>query len=112
MFKLQPEPTFWADVKVKTTEGEQCFKMQFKHLDRIGYSDWLEAVTKIAKDLPQKTRVKKEVDLFMQVCCGWDVAETEFDRKALDLLVRNYLSAGSAIVVAYSEGIVGAQVKN
>jgi len=112
MFKLQPEPTFWADVKVKTPTGEESFKMQFKYLDRIEYGEWLERVTKIDKKLTQKARVGKEVDLFMEVCNGWDIADTEFNRKALEQLVRNYISSGSGIVTAYTEGLIGAQIKN
>jgi hypothetical protein len=110
-FKLEPEPKFWSEVVIKTTQGEGSFKMQFRHLDRVKLEGWLKK-TQEQTGTSQQEIIASEVDAFMEVCIDWDIDGEEFSQEALTRLVKNYVRAGSAIVTSFTQGLMGGMEKN
>lgn len=93
-FKLQPAPTFRAPVEIPVPgEGRSKVLFDFKYRDRDAMKEFLEKVGNTETQL-------SDTDLIMEMCTGWELTDP-FNRESVDLLVRNYIQAGSAIFEKY-----------
>lgn len=110
MFKLQPNPTFEAQIAIPVPGGgEDKIKFKFKRLGR-------KALRSLFDELNAKTaEAVSEVDeteILLKVVEGWSGVDAEFNAENLATLCDNYPGAIGAILGNYSSKMVGAQEKN
>lgn len=103
MFKLQPNPTFPATVKVPSPDGEKLLKLIFKHKTRDELAAYFEEAAK---------GERAEADSLMEVISGWEDVDAAFSRESLVLLIQNHHGAVRAIFDAYLSELSGAKEKN
>lgn len=105
MFKLKPNPTFWAPVEIVSPGGDETtpIEIEFRHQTKSGYAAFIDQVR--AGEL-------KDIDVLRALVAGWRGAEVEFSDAALVELDENYPGAVRSILDAYREGLVGARRKN
>lgn len=106
MFKLQPAPTFKADIKIPTAEGEGVISFVMKYRSRTELTAFYESM----KDADGKDKADK--DILADVIMGWDGIDAEYNKKALATLIDNYPGAALAMLNGYTKALVEGQVKN
>lgn len=104
MFKLDPSPTFKATVKIPAPGGEsQDLVCLFKHRTR---DDLQALVTKAnAGDL-------SDLDATMEFLAGWEGADAEFSREAVEKLLQGYHGSARALYLKYLEELTQARLGN
>jgi hypothetical protein len=102
MFKLQPNPTFFATVDIPVPGGEPMpLEVEFRHMRR-------EQAIEFARGLGQR----EPLESMREVVCGWRGADVEFSADALADLHSNYAGAADRILTAYLDELRGARRKN
>ena len=103
MFKLEPNPTFWATVEIpmpgETEPGS--IRFCFRHKSRAAM-----------KDFYQSGAGKEDQQYLGEIIEDWDGVETPYSLEALGRLLDNYPSAGRAILAAYGRELVEGSRKN
>ncbi len=100
MFKLQPNPTFWAKVPL-TVPGEskpQMVDIEFNYF-------------------PEEERVKlfeerTALDVAIEVVCGWKGVDAEFNPENLRALYKNYARAVLDVLETYNRELLESRRKN
>ncbi len=110
MFKLQPNPTFEAQIAIPVPGGgEDKIKFKFKRLGR-------KALRGLFEELNSKTDGEvsevDETEILLKVVEGWSGVDAEFNAENLATLCDNYPGAIGAILGSYSSKMVGVQEKN
>lgn len=101
VFKLDPAPTFDAEVAIPVHGGKEVnVKFTFKHRNR-------EQLDEFFKDVVGKT----DVETVKDVATGWGLSD-EFSDENIGKLCSNYLGAGFAIAQAYLSEIRQARLGN
>ncbi len=103
IFKLTPDPTFRAEVKLKLHGKTYPLVMEFKHRTKDELDRWV-------KD--EKTSGLDNVDFVMEMAVGWHDVDEPWSREAVSKLCQNFISAPTSIREAYFGGLVGAQLGN
>jgi Phage tail assembly chaperone len=112
MFRFNPAPEFFADVRV-TVPGSAdpaTLRLKFRHLGREALSAW------IAK--PSKQSVVNDAEYLGEVVTGWEAVKDDQDRDvpfgqaALASLLDAYPAAGREIFAAYVSALTESRAKN
>ncbi|KGQ19934.1 TfmS protein [Lysobacter dokdonensis DS-58] len=99
--KLNPEPTFKADVPVPVPgAGPVKVKFTFKWRKRDEIVDWLES----AKDMT-------DAEIIMDSAIGWEL-DDEFNAENAERLCNTYTGAGREFVNTYLDELRGVRTKN
>lgn len=101
MFKLDPNPTFWATVSIRVPGGIGKFDIQFKHLLQAEREKYTESL-----------KGKSNLDALAELIVGWRDVDAEYSRDNLERLLNEYPDAVRAITSCYWEEITGAAIKN
>lgn len=102
MFKLQPNPTFFAKVDIPVPGGDPAtLEVEFRHMRR-------DDAAEFARGLADRD----PLDSLRQVVVGWKGADAEFSDAALAELHANYAGAADRILAAYFDELRGARRKN
>lgn len=102
LFKLEPEPTFWAPVKIPMPGGQTGeIRVRFKYRNRDQYGELL----KLADD-------SDDIEVLLLAIDGWEGADAAFSRETLERLLRNYPGATRALFRTYRDNLLGAAEKN
>ena len=107
MFRLQPNPTFTAEVKISTPQGVVPLKLEFKHMGKKALGEWTEA-----------SKGKPDIEVLGPVVSGWsDVFDCNgepvpFSHDALAQLLGDYSPAAREIFMAYVLALTESRSKN
>lgn len=107
MFKLQPNPTFPADVEVSTPVGQAKLKLEFKHLGK-------EAL----KKLNENAKTQPDIETLSQIVVDWsevfdaDGNPVAFNVDAMAQLIDAYPAAPFEIFQTYIKAASGSRLKN
>lgn len=107
MFRLQPNPTFSAVVKISTPQGPVPLKLEFKHMGKKALADW----TAESNDKP-------DIEVIGPIVCGWsDVFDCDgipvpFSHDALSQLLSDYSPAAREIFMTYVRTLTEGKLKN
>lgn len=102
MFKLKPNPTFWARVDIPVPGGDpQALEIEFRHMRR-------EEAAEFARSLAERDPLES----LKRVVEGWRGADVEFSPAALAELHENFAGAADRVLAAYFDELRGARRKN
>lgn len=102
MFKLKPNPTFWAKVEISVPGADPAtIEIEFRHKNRDELARWSEGLEQ-----------RPEVELLAEIVSNWRDVDTEYSVEALGRLCRDYVAAPRQIVLAYRDELRGARRKN
>ena len=119
MLKLNPDPSFKADVEI-TIPGQSVtgtVNLTMKYMNRKDYAAWLESLREL-KD-PDKggkegkvTRPgKTALQAFQEFVLGWDLAD-EFTVENIGIFLDNYPAAYPETLGKYTRLLFESRVKN
>lgn len=104
MFKIKPDPTFNAIVKIPVAGKEPAdLAVVFKHKTRDEVEDYFARARK---------HQGKDARLLMEIVAGWQGVDAEFSESSLTDLVQNYHGAIKAIFDAYLTELSQAKAGN
>ncbi|MGE3596639.1 MAG: phage tail assembly chaperone [Dehalococcoidia bacterium] len=102
MFKLKPNPTFFAKVDIPVPGSDPAsLDIEFRHMRR-------EDAAEFARGLGERDPMES----LRQVVVGWKGVAEEFSDGALAELHANYAGAADRILAAYFDELRGARRKN
>lgn len=103
MFKLQPNPTFWAraEISVAGEAKPAQIEAEFKHLGREALRGYFEAL-----------EGKSDLDALAEILVGWKGVDEPYSAAALEVLLDNYPSAALGFFEAFRREALGAKAKN
>lgn len=102
MFKLEPNPTFEATVRIPVPGGDAApLRLVFKHRRKSEVQQLVEAAAG-----------REDIDLVADIVAGWHDVDAPFDRKHLAALLDAYPAAAGAILQAWGAELSGAAAKN
>ena len=103
MLKINPEPTFKADVPI-TIPGEKkpaIVNMTFRYKNRKELIDYVERL---------KDRQMDEA--LAEIIAGWDGIDAECNPENISALTSNYQAAGQEIFTVYRQELIESKIKN
>lgn len=103
MFKLDPSPTFWADVRL-SVPGEKepvTIRMQFAHKTVDDLKAWIEAA-----------RDTKDGDAVCGVVRDWQGVDAPYSEDAMRKLLRNYPASAAEVLQQYMRALTESRAKN
>lgn len=104
MFKIQPNPTFQATVKIPVPGGKtEGLVLVFKHKTRDETADFFSRAASYKG---------KDAKLMLEIIDGWQGVDADFSEDALMRLLQNYHGATKAIFDAYLEELGQARAGN
>lgn len=102
MFKLDPDPTFWATVSIYIPgKGVGKFDVEYRHLSgdaRQAYVDGLKE--------------KTNLDALFDIVIGWRGVDRSFNKESLEKLLNDYPAAAAALFRTFWDELSGASEKN
>lgn len=108
MFKLNPNPTFKASVKVSVPGGDPLpIEFEFKHKTRTGLSEW-----------QANHGGKKDADIVPEFIVGWSGVINEtgdqepWSVEAFQKLCENYPAAALEVYAGYVSALTESKAKN
>lgn len=102
MFKLEPNPTFLAPVKIHVPgQGDGQIEIEFRYLDRAAREAFFASLAG-----------RTNIDALAEIVVGWREIDAPFSRANLEKLLDTYPSAAAAIFAVYVAEIHGAAAKN
>ena len=108
--KLNPDPTFDADIKV-TIPGKQepgILSMTFRYRGKKAMAELWKKYEKSER----KTKVLTDVDLLMDIATGWKLPDAEFTRENVELFLDAYPASANEISMEYTKLSMASRVKN
>jgi len=105
MFKLQPNPTFWAPVSIPVphADNEAVIEIEFNHKTKVDLDAYLKLTAQ-----PET----KDPDSIGEIVKDWKGLDVDFNTDHLNTLLNNYPSAGRAILRAYIVALTEGRKKN
>ena len=101
MFKLEPNPTFWAPVEIHVPgQGKGSFEVEYRYLDQDA-----------ARAFGMRLAEKDPFDAVAEIVVGWREMDVPFSRDNLRLLLKKY-AASAPLLRSFSREIFGAAEKN
>lgn len=98
---LKAAPTFTAKVGIPVAGGATVeVQMTFKHRTKTQFDEFVTSRPKF-----------DDVDTFMDMVCGWDLADA-FSRDAANELLENYIGAAVATYLVYVTELTRAKLGN
>jgi hypothetical protein len=103
MFKLEPNPTFWAKVQLSIPGQEQPveIEVEFKHLGREGLKGYYDALGK-----------KTSAEGLAEIVMNWRGVDAEFSRESLEKLLANYPAAAGEFYDTFRRELLESKAKN
>jgi len=109
MIKLNPAPTFEADIRLTVPGAAEPVevKMTLRHMALDKIDAWYA-----------KNKDRKPVDALDEIIAGWsgvigdDGQEVPYSREALATLTNNYAAATSEIILGWQRALTESRVKN
>lgn len=102
MFKLEPNPTFWAPVDIHVPgQGKGRIEVEFRYLDKTARAAYVDNLGG-----------KSPLDALTEIVVDWREIDAPFSRENLGRLIDSYLSAFDACFAAYFQELRGALEKN
>lgn len=102
LFKLDPEPSFWAPVEILMPGGKVGkFSIEYHYRDRNAYVELLK-----------QAETMDDIDVLMLAIKGWKGPDAAFSRETLARLLRNYPGATRVIFRTYRSNLLGEAEKN
>lgn len=125
MLKLNPNPTFEANVEITVPGQEETgtISLTFKYRSSKEYWAWVESIKeqkepdkldKEGKVLKQGKVIRKEktaFEAFLEFVEGWELPE-KFTKENVEIFLNNYPMAYAEIVGSYVKLLLGSRVKN
>ncbi len=120
MFKLQPNPTFWAPVSISIPgEAEEgTIEIEFKHKTKKELAAYLRpAPTKAAakgadKPADPDAVAKKDLADMLSIVADWKGLDAPFTADNMASLIESYHGAAQAIIGAYLAALLERRQKN
>ncbi len=113
-FKLNPKPTFKADVSIPRPGDEDgVLTFTFKHKSR----SQLELLEKSLRDTSEQLSStgiysnEPMADFLMEICVGWALPDA-FSRENMLVLLDNYPRAFDSIATMFTRELMAARGKN
>lgn len=105
MFKLDPNPTFKAKVKIPVPGASSLpsIEFEFRHKTKTELKAFLERI---------QADPSKEVEQLEEIIVTWSGTDAEYGRDSLARLLDNYPAAGAAIAGAYVRELGDARLGN
>lgn len=103
MFKLTPNPTFWAKAQL-SIPGEAkpvTIEVQFRHLGRDAMREFFESLDG-----------KTDIDALGSIVTGWRGVDAEFSQENLAALLDNYPTSALSLFNAFRREAIEAKEKN
>lgn len=102
MFKIEPNPTFFAPVTVHVPgQGNGSFDAEFVYLDQAARKDYVESLG-----------VKTNAEALAEIVVGWRDMDAPFSPENLERLLNKYDTAAAGFFKAFFEELSGAAEKN
>ena len=102
MFKLEPNPTFRAPVKIHVPgEGEGGFVVEFVYLDQAQRKAYVESLG-----------TKTNAEALGEIVVGWREIDQPFSHGNLERLLNKYDTAATELFRVFFEELTGAAEKN
>lgn len=92
MLKLVANPTFIAKVEIPAPGGPVSIKMEFKHMTRDAYNEFIKADAEAPKS---------NQETIMEVAVNWFNVDGEFNKENVEQLCQQYHAAPKAIVETF-----------
>ena len=106
MFKLAPNPTFWAKVEIhRPGEGPSVLEVEFAHK---GFRAASDLASEISAGMPRE----RQLDVLCELVRSWRGADAEFSEAALRDAAEDFPGFAAAVLTAYLEELRGARRKN
>ncbi len=105
MLKLQPNPTFRAEVGIPVPGQSEPAKIVcvFAHMDRDEFK---------AFAAPDAVAARSDVESLQRILRGWDGVDAEFSADAVAMLCQQYHGAAYAISAAFVAELTKARLGN
>lgn len=103
MFKLQPNPTFFAKVGIPIAGQEklEIIDVEYKYLTRTALKSYFEGL-----------KGKTDAQALGEIVIGWRIPDVEFSASALETLIDNYPAAAEAFFESFKAELMEAKRKN
>ena len=101
MFKLTPDATFVATVKIPNGDAPLPLKLVFRRKSKEDLADWMGSITE-----------KTDPESLGEIIDGWTDVDTPFSAESLRALLSAYTGAGMAIFSGYLRALTEAERKN
>ena len=115
MLKLNPKPTFDADVKI-TVPGQSeagTMKLTFKYMPKKALFEFFEAHrAKYDDDGEVVKEASADEVMLADIIVGWKGMDAEYNQGNLKIFLDNYPAAAGEIIVAYNKFVLESRVKN
>lgn len=103
MLKINPDPTFTADVDITVPGKNETAKLSltFKYLSKTAVKDFWE-----------NNKDKKDSDALTNIVVGWSGIDAEFTAENFDKFLDNYPAASFEILSSYQALLLESKAKN
>lgn len=102
MFKLKPNPTFWAKVEIPVPGADpDTIQFEFRHKTRDEALRFTETLL-----------TRPVLDQLTEIVVNWSGADGEYTTEALGRLTRDFIAAPDRIMQVYLDELRGARRKN
>ena len=101
MFKLEPNPTFWAPVEIHVPgQGKGRIEVEYRYLDRAARQAYFDGLAD-----------KTNLEALCEIIVGWREIDAPYSKASLTLLLNKYNAAGP-LYQAFFDELSGAAEKN
>ena len=115
MLKLNPKPTFDADVKI-TVPGQDepgIIKLTFKYMPKAALFKFFDKHRAEYDDAGEVVKEASADDVMIaEILAGWKGMDAEYNPENLKIFLDNYPAAAGEIIVAYNKLVLESRVKN
>lgn len=102
LFKIDPDPTFWAPVEFNVAGGKVAkIQVEFVYKDRDAYLDFIKSF-----------EGKRDDELLPLVIVSWKGPDAAATPESIARLFRNYPAASRAFFETWRDQLFGAPAKN
>ena len=103
MFRLEPNPSFWARVALSIPGKEKpaYIEIEFKHKSRENLKEFLESLSD-----------RDDLEALSEIITNWKGVDADFSRENLSEMLANYPKAAHEIFSVYHEEMLEARRKN
>ena len=101
MFKLKPDATFTATVKIPNGDTPLLLKLVFRRKSKEDVSAWIDSVP-----------TKSDPESLKEIIETWTDVDAPYSEDALKELLSAYTGAGMAIFNGYLKALTEAERKN
>lgn len=110
MFKINPKPTFKADVQLTVIGSAEpaTLVVTFKHKGRKALADWVA----LPKKMAEAGTPVKDADYLNEVIADWEGPDLPYSIEALDQLLDAYQPSGQELFEAYIRALTESRAKN